>query len=320
MESALPLWLEESGLTPRSIVPLPGDLSQRQYFRVELAAGGSILVAKYPSSMAASQARFLASRRLLDDAGIAVPEVLASSDAAGFMALEDLGEKTLHDLAGDGVAIGPFLENALEQRQRIAALDPNAVRALGNPALDAPLLNREVDLTFAHLFEPRGIAELGPAAREFRSALADLCNELGALEPVPCHRDFMVRNLMPRGASEVVLLDFQDLRPGPPTYDLASLLNDSWSAPAEFEERTVATFAPGRPGLSAYRRAVVQRGLKAAGTFARFAAGGNPRHLPLIAPILARVEPHLARLPETSRAFRRIESWWRERLSGPGFC
>ncbi|MGE0638800.1 MAG: phosphotransferase [Thermoanaerobaculia bacterium] len=320
MESALPLWLEGSGLSPRSIEPLPGDLSQRQYFRVRLVAGGSLLVAHYPSSMAASQAKFLAVQRMLDGAGVAVPRVLASGAAEGFMALEDLGEETVHDLASAGADVGRFIGDALEQRQRIAALEPGSVSALGNPPLDAALLNREIDLTFAHLFEPRGIAELGQEARDFRASLAVLCNELGALDPVPCHRDFMVRNLMPRNDRYVVLLDFQDLRFGPPTYDLASLLNDSWYAPAEFEERAIAKFAPGRPGLAAYRRAVVQRGLKAAGTFARFAAGGNRRHLPLIAPTLARVTPHLARLPETARSFRRVESWWYERLSGAAFC
>jgi hypothetical protein len=54
-----------------------------------------------------------------------------------------------------------------------------------------------------------------------------------------------------------------------------------------------------------YSRAVVQRTLKAGGTFARFAAQGNPRHLPLIAPTLRRAARHLARLPETAEVFFR---------------
>ena len=42
-----------------------------------------------------------------------------------------------------------------------------------------------------------------------------------------CHRDFHSRNLMPHGG-ELVWIDFQDARMGPATYDLASLLRDSY--------------------------------------------------------------------------------------------
>ena len=70
---------------------------------------------------------------------------------------------------------------------------------------------------------------------------------------MPCHRDFMVRNLMPlRGRRGLVVLDHQDLRLGPPLYDLASLLNDTLFPPPEAEEALLAAAAPsGRPTASA---------------------------------------------------------------------
>ena len=320
MESALWHWLEESGFAPVAIAPLPGDLSQRQYSRAMLASGDSLLVASYPPPLRPVQERFLAAHRLLVAAGVAVPAVLASSASLGLMALEDLGDSTLHDLAKQGSEIGRYVANALVQRSRIAALDHAEVEAIGCPPLDAALLRRELDLTFEHLFEPRGIREQADAAPRFRAALHDLCDELGGGALVPCHRDFMVRNLMPRGAAAVFVLDFQDLRPGPPAYDLASLLNDSWFVPAAQEKEIVATALPREVGVDAYRRAVVQRCLKAAGTFARFAENGNPRHLPLIAPTLERALPHLAALPETARAFSRLAPWWRSRLAPESFC
>ena len=103
-------------------------------------------------------------------------------------------------------------------------------------------------------------------------------------------------------------------------YDLASLLNDSWFATREDEERLVTGALPRGIDVDAYRRAVVQRCLKAAGTFARFAANGNPRHLPLIAPTLARAATHLATLPETAEAFAGLGMWWRSRLAAESFC
>ena len=50
-----------------------------------------------------------------------------------------------------------------------------------------------------------------------------------------CHRDYHSRNLMPhRGV--LYIIDFQDARMGPDTYDLASLLRDSY---VDFTEETV---------------------------------------------------------------------------------
>ena len=42
-----------------------------------------------------------------------------------------------------------------------------------------------------------------------------------------CHRDYHSRNLMLR-AGELYIIDFQDARMGPDTYDLVSLLRDSY--------------------------------------------------------------------------------------------
>ncbi len=42
-----------------------------------------------------------------------------------------------------------------------------------------------------------------------------------------CHRDYHSRNLMLHGG-HLYIIDFQDARMGPDTYDLASLLRDSY--------------------------------------------------------------------------------------------
>ena len=49
-----------------------------------------------------------------------------------------------------------------------------------------------------------------------------------------------------------------------------------------------------------YRRAVVQRSLKAVGTYLAFARGGKRRHLPLVAPTLERALRFFPELPETA--------------------
>jgi hypothetical protein len=91
-----------------------------------------------------------------------------------------------------------------------------------------------------------------------------------------CHRDYHANNLFP-AASTVAVIDFQDLRLGPDSYDLASLLWErttlSWmSGPTA--DVAIERFAARRGGdaseLSArLSRVLLQRAWKVCGTFAR---------------------------------------------------
>jgi aminoglycoside/choline kinase family phosphotransferase len=135
----------------------------------------------------------------------------------------------------------------------------------------------------------------------------------------------MARNLVPRprprpaasgDEAALVVLDHQDLRLGPPGYDLASLLNDSLFPPAELEEGWLArVLPPGEAPRLAYHRAAAQRTLKAVGTFAAFARRGSDRHLPLIPPTLERALYHLGRLPEGRKLAPELERRWRQAAS-----
>ena len=91
-----------------------------------------------------------------------------------------------------------------------------------------------------------------------------------------CHRDYHANNLFPSG-EEVAVIDFQDLRRGPDTYDLASLLWErttlAWMT-EETAQAAVERFAA-RAGVSAgavgerLPRVLLQRAWKVCGTFAR---------------------------------------------------
>jgi aminoglycoside/choline kinase family phosphotransferase len=320
MREALLGHLATKGFPALGVEPLAGDLSQRRYFRVRLAAGGSLLAAHYPADLGAVAERFVRAREILAAAGVAVPAILDATFDSGWMLLEDLGPRTVFDLACEGEDVTRFLPRAIEAGRRIAALDPAAVAALGSPPLDEALLARELGVTFEHLFMARGLGAEGVAGERFRQALFELCARLAADPVRPCHRDFMVRNLLPLADGGVAVIDFQDLRLGPPAYDFASLLNDSLFVGAERESDELARSLPAGSSLEGYARAVAQRALKAAGTFARSAASGKPHHLPLIAPTLSRAAAHLARLPETAAPFAGIGRWWRERLAEEPFC
>lgn len=303
LEHRLESWLARAGWSGATLEPLAGDLSARRYFRVRPATGETRVAACYPESLRDAQRRFSLAAGLLARASLRVPEIELDDPEAGFSLLEDLGERTLYEVPGlDESRRARYLVAALEVGRRIASLAPAEVIALGSPPLDHALLVRELEPVVRYFLEPRGLAPAG-----FVAALEQTCARLAADPLVPCHRDLMVRNLMPVGAAEVAVLDFQDLRLGPPAYDLASLLNDSWFASSALERELVERFLPRGVAEDQYRRAVVQRALKAVGTFCACAARGDARRLPLVGPTLERARRHLPELPETRAWSRELD-------------
>lgn len=314
---ALSSWLREIGHAEAHLEELSGDVSPRRYVRVRHADGGSSILAWYPEELRDTCGRFARTTDLLERAAVPVPRILAVDCERGVMSLEDAGERNLFELRDRPLAERlPAFERAIEIAARIGAVDRDEVAAL-NPPLDAVLLRSELGQTVDTFLEPRALLGNAVERRGIERAFDRLCRALGETTPVPCHRDFMSRNLVPR-ADGVVVLDHQDLRLGPPGYDLASLLNDSFFPPPDIESELLAGQPATESARVAYHRAAAQRTLKAVGTFAAFAARGFERHLPLIPPTLERALHHLALAPETSSMAPMLEALWSPALeAGP---
>jgi aminoglycoside/choline kinase family phosphotransferase len=313
--AALTTSLAERGHEMRGLEPLPGDLSQRHYFRGELVSGGFAIVAVYPEELRADCRRFLTSGELLAGVGVRVPRVLASDCAAGWMLLEDLGERTLGDTPGlSDAGLARYFQRALEMIALLQHLPLDAVSTLNAP-LDGALLRRELEQTTREFVEPLDLVERSSRA-SWEFELDELCRSIAQCTPVPCHRDFMVRNLMPIGeAPQLALLDHQGLRLGPGLYDIASLLNDTRFLAEEQEAALLEDLLGEEQERLAYHRIAAQRTLKAVGTYARFVRRNEPRrdkrrHAQLIAPTFDRAIAHLAKVPETAAAVRAIAPRW----------
>jgi N-acetylmuramate 1-kinase len=295
-------WLAGLGRSVREVQPLTGDVSPRRYARLRFEDGTTAILATYPADIASVCPRFLRTTEILEGAGVRVPRVLAADcDDGGWMLLEDLGPRTLGDWKERPWSeTAGYFEDAVGIIDRIAGLPAGDLAEL-NPTLGRELLKKELAQTWEVFLEPRGLIGDPALAETLRAVLDAMCDTLGSETPVPCHRDFMARNLMPLpGASQVAVLDHQDLRLGPPFYDLASLLNDTVFPPPEAEEALLARALPSPADRVRYHRAAAQRTLKAVGTYATFARRGADRHLPLIGPTLSRSLGHLALVPESA--------------------
>lgn len=309
-------WLQDWGLAPRQIDSLTGDVSLRRYFRVHLGDGTTGIVAYYPVQLRPVCRRFRLTTALLDHAGVPVPTIRRADCRRGLMLLEDSGDQTLYDAPlRDWKKLAPIYRLAVDYLRRIQALPSNRVDAL-NVRLDAALLRWELKKSWELVLVPRGLTGPPDVERAFAEALETLCAELGDADRLrPAHRDFMPRNLMLRDR-ELVVLDHQDLRLGPPAYDLASLLNDSLFPPRALEDELLAALHPGEQGALDYRRAVVQRTIKAVGNYADFARRGFDRHLNLVGPTLARAWRWFGEVPELRAVQPALRPLWEAELRG----
>jgi aminoglycoside/choline kinase family phosphotransferase len=315
MTEPLDDWLAAAGFPGARIEPLQGDVSPRRYARVAGPGGAMAILATYPPEIRSTCSRFRRTTALLQEAGVPVPRVLAAACDDGWMLVEDLGLQTLGEW-GHGRSweeVRPWFERALDLADRISRIPVASLEGL-NPTLGPELLAKELAQTWDLFLEPNGLTGDASALRETLDAI---CSNLGAETPVSCHRDFMVRNLMTRQDGTLVILDHQDLRLGPPFYDLASLLNDTIFPPPEAEAALLAGFSA--EDRVRYHRAAAQRTLKAVGTYTSFARRGADRHLPLVPPTLARCLEHLGQVPESAAVARDLARVWAPVWSG-GIC
>jgi N-acetylmuramate 1-kinase len=147
-----------------------------------------------------------------------------------------------------------------------------------------------------------------------REEFAAIVQELASEPRVLCHRDYHSRNLMLHDES-LYIIDFQDARMGPDTYDLVSLLRDSYVdlTPSQVDE-LIAYFLAltrGPAHQSADDGAVfrerfdlmaLQRNLKALGTFGfQTTTRSNGVYIQYMPRTLSYVKATLARYPRFGR-------------------
>jgi len=252
------------------------DASFRRYFRVFLA--DRTLIAMDAPPEREDSRPFVHVARLLREAGLNAPEVLADDLAQGFLLVTDLGTRSYLAALSEGHDVDRLFGDATTALVRWqAATKPGVL-----PEYDERLLRRELDL-FPEWYLARHLGmEITAALRATLETLfaAILANNL-AQPRVYVHRDYMPRNLMVAEPNPGIL-DFQDAVHGPITYDVACLFRDaflSWEeervldGTIRYWEQARKAGLPVRADFAAFWRDVewmgLQRHLKVLGIFAR---------------------------------------------------
>ena len=217
------LWAEtHSGDAECVLRPASEDASFRSYYRA-ISKGQSYILMDAPPQQE-NILPFINTQRLMQKAGLHVPEIHANDPELGFMLLEDFGNRLYLDaLNTDNVDVlyGAAIDNIHTMQSQIPTSDI--------PVYSEALLRNELQL-FIDWFIIQHLGEtVTDDNQKVLSRLFDVLVNNALEQPQHfVHRDYHSRNLMVTKDSSPGILDFQDAVLGPVTYDLVSLLRDCY--------------------------------------------------------------------------------------------
>ncbi|MAA74248.1 MAG: aminoglycoside phosphotransferase [Salinisphaeraceae bacterium] len=305
---ALEAWVAQELDAMPSWTVASADASFRRYFRARVGEGeaANCYIAMDAPPEREDNPAFVRIAELMAAAGLNVPRVLAVDYERGFMLLTDLGTRTFLDVldADNADALFGAATGALIDWQQ--ASQPGVL-----PDYDRATLAAELEL-FRDWYLARHLRYTPTASEQadIDAAFTFLLDEICAQPQVYVHRDYMPRNLMVCDPNPGVI-DFQDARYGPISYDLLSLFRDafiSWpDARIDAWNRRYWTRArdaglPVPETFEAFDQDLkwmgLQRHLKVIGIFARIChRDGKPHYLRDVPRFAGYIRPVLHALP-----------------------
>lgn len=302
-------FLTRAGWGSAARAALAGDASFRRYERLtDQGTGGgerrAILMDAPPPQEDVRP--FLTVARLLRQMGFSAPRILAEDATAGFLLLEDFGDRTYTRLLGEGADETGLYSLAVDV---LIALHRgfDAMRYGGVPAYDdAKLLGEAALLVDWYLPALTGQSTPPELRDDYLATWRTLLPLAQSMPATLVLRDYHVDNLMlldgRAGLAACGLLDFQDAVIGSPAYDLVSLVEDarrdiSPTLAAAMIERYLLAFPEfDRADFHAVSSLLaVQRNCKIIGIFTRlWRRDGKPGYLVHIPRVWRLVERDIA--------------------------
>lgn len=304
----------------KAVEPLAGDASVRRFFRLRTHTGASYVAVSYPLPSNGQHKTHLAMTEYLKKYRIPVPRILGVHEKGSLLVLEDLGEETLEAFYARECprAARTYYKKAIDllvtlQGAATEKLRPSDIAY--QSVLDEKKFMEELEHTRRYFLCGLLGAKPKPAQkRALREGFQALARRAAQQPWVLCHRDYHSRNLLVRRGKGIGVVDYQDARRGPYTYDLVSLLRDSYTPLTErFRTDMISYFLTrsknrwnGRPVREDFEYMGLQRNLKALGTFAyQKVERGTGRYLPYVQPTLKQVWLNLHRFEDEFDGLRK---------------
>ena len=257
--------------------------SDRTFWRFVHGDDRAIAI-EYDDAKRPENARYASHARLLAEAGVPVPRVLADVPSAKALALEDIDGDSLEDRANRRGADLVKLYTPVVKALRTLH-EKGTELALAQDVKLEPSFGPELYAWERDLFETYCVKErfgYDGLPKDVRAELEGVAEELMRQRPVLVHRDFQSSNVLYRTDGTFAFIDFQGMRLGAAAYDLASLLYDPY---VPLDEKARASLVRVYP-VEKLAFGAVQRLVQALGAFGRLASVGQPQFGRHVAPAL----------------------------------
>lgn len=292
---------------------LLGDASNRFYGRLYLKDGSSriLMVINAPEAFKSEEVTggesdfkneipFVGVGRKWHASGICVPRIEYVDSQARFLIAEDFGAEALYDRRQKENAI-LWYQRAIDELIKIQAIEP-FVKA----RFTKDLLAWECHHFFEYAIEKREIALTLAENALLQNFFKKTVEKMANAPYVMVHRDYHSKNLMVlEKQNRVGVIDFQDALLGPASYDLASLLRDSYVTLRDQEEEDLLNYYQSQTRLTfdldLFHYTSLQRNMKAVGRFFYISK------VKLKDTHLAYVKPSLLRIFKTLNEVNEIE-------------
>lgn len=240
---------EALGISNVQVAWLAGDGSDRCYYRIR--AGEKSFVLMQLSGDDAAQLKnngyeWVNIGRLLHDHGIRAPQTVAKIPDFAALIIEDYGDLMMETRALELLKEGKRAEVLSMYRQsfdilaRFIEITERGDSKWSDRSFDAARFDWELHFFQEHFLKNVLGWNLSPAEQKaFNGESLAIAEMLSSNSKYFVHRDFHSRNVMVTD-EKLAVIDFQDARLGPPTYDLVSICFDSYIPLEPGERRMLA--------------------------------------------------------------------------------
>jgi aminoglycoside/choline kinase family phosphotransferase len=218
---------------------LAGDGSDRCYYRIqspELTACYVLmqLSGQDAKALAENGYDWIKIAELLTEQKISVPRVIASMPQHAALIIEDYGDQMLENIVFNLASeqntsvIMKHYQGCFDILAHFLNVPQDKNATWCGRAFDRDRFEWELNF-FAdkYLKAALSIEFKGAQAEQYKKEVASLSSFLAGYSKYFVHRDFHSRNVMVQN-DKLAVIDFQDARLGPPSYDLVSLCFDSY--------------------------------------------------------------------------------------------
>ncbi|MEI6080143.1 MAG: phosphotransferase [bacterium] len=310
MESTIHKILEDLGYKGSKITLLAGDASTRKYYRIEHSGKHFILMKGDP--FVDNDPNVLSLNAYMG-MGIRVPEIYKTLPEKGIVIQEDIGDQHLQNITNKQ-ELGKYYEEvvsilvkfqrkAFEYERNKTDIYPLRIKFTHEKFMSELNMTSEF-----YISGYKNIQLTGPKTKKIQEVYQGLVDRMMEQPFLLQHRDYHSRNLMVHNGL-IYVIDLQDSRLGPFTYDVASLIIDPYiSLDDELCEKIIRSYYTGISDivncsydeyLTYYDLCFLQRGIKILGTFAyQKIKKDNASYLKYIPGSLEKIKKVLRAFPE----------------------